>query len=315
MGAVRLVLLIAFAPMSCVPGAADAPPASRPEARAVAFLAREVPEWPVRNKCYSCHNNGDAARALYAARRVAVPFETRSLESTNRWLVRPQDWKDNDPKEEFGDQRLASLQFAHALVAAVETGAVARDETFVRAAEKVREHQDPDGSWNVDASGLAGSPITYGRTLATVVARNVLAAASPNRFAEAVRRAEAWLGTQRPRSVLDAAAILIGPATREQKVECLEVLRKGQSREGGWGPYVTAAPEVFDTSVALLALTGVREEAGILEMKARGRGFLVRAQQPDGSWPETTRPPGAESYAQRISTTGWATLALLAITP
>ena len=47
-------------------------------------------------------------------------------------------------------------------------------------------------------------------------------------------------------------------------------------------------------------------------MIARGRAFLIARQQADGSWPETTRPSGAESYAQRISTTGWATLALLA---
>ena len=47
-------------------------------------------------------------------------------------------------------------------------------------------------------------------------------------------------------------------------------------------------------------------------MIARGRGFLIAGQQEDGSWPETTRPAGGSSYAQRISTAGWATLALLA---
>ncbi|MEX0713581.1 MAG: hypothetical protein WD278_14585 [Pirellulales bacterium] len=35
-------------------------------------------------------------------------------------------------------------------------------------------------------------------------------------------------------------------------------------------------------------------------------------QLEDGSWPETTRPAGGQSYAQRISTTAWATIALLA---
>jgi hypothetical protein len=34
-------------------------------------------------------------------------------------------------------------------------------------------------------------------------------------------------------------------------------------------------------------------------------------QMSDGSWPETTRPSNQESYAQRISTTGWALLALM----
>ncbi|MFO1532763.1 MAG: ArsA-related P-loop ATPase, partial [Thermoplasmatota archaeon] len=33
-------------------------------------LAREVPRWSAENHCYSCHHNGDAARALYAAARA-----------------------------------------------------------------------------------------------------------------------------------------------------------------------------------------------------------------------------------------------------
>ena len=44
---------------------------------------------------------------------------------------------------------------------------------------------------------------------------------------------------------------------------------------------------------------------------ARGRSFLLAQQQPGGGWPETTRPPGAQSYAQHISTSAWATLALI----
>ena len=34
-----------------------------PEAKALTFLAREVPAWKQHNGCFSCHNNGDAARA------------------------------------------------------------------------------------------------------------------------------------------------------------------------------------------------------------------------------------------------------------
>jgi hypothetical protein len=44
---------------------------------------------------------------------------------------------------------------------------------------------------------------------------------------------------------------------------------------------------------------------------ASGRSFLLSLQVADGSWPETTRPSNQESYAQRISTTGWALLALI----
>jgi len=68
---------------------------------------------------------------------------------------------------------------------------------------------------------------------------------------------------------------------------------------------------VFDTAIVLLALAA-EKPAGMTGRILQGRDFLATQQQKDGGWPATTRPPGGESYAQRLSTTGWATLALLA---
>jgi hypothetical protein len=66
---------------------------------------------------------------------------------------------------------------------------------------------------------------------------------------------------------------------------------------------------VFDTALVVQALSQARE---MPEAARRGRVYLLERQQDDGSWVETTRPSGGESYAQRISTTAWALLALLA---
>ena len=106
----------------------------------------------------------------------------------------------------------------------------------------------------------------------------------------------------------------VAPA-RAQRRRCLELIRKGQSKEGGWGPFVKAPPEPFDTALVLLTLASCAGDAEVEAWRTKGRAFLVSQQQEDGSWVETTRPPGAESYAQRLSTTGWATLALLATPP
>src|SRR6185436_8271216 len=46
--------------------------AASPEQRAADYLAREVAAWERDNHCYSCHNNGDGARALFAARRAGL---------------------------------------------------------------------------------------------------------------------------------------------------------------------------------------------------------------------------------------------------
>src|SRR5439155_1384441 len=83
------------------------------------------------------------------------------------------------------------------------------------------------------------------------------------------------------------------PAAGAQRQHCLELIRKGQSRDGGWGPFVSSPPEPFDTAVVLLALASYREQAGWKGRLERGRAFLQAAQQEDGSWPETTRPAGA----------------------
>jgi len=289
-------LLLVLALSSCAsPG---------PEARAVAFLSREVPDWPLKNKCYSCHNNGDAARALFAARRDSIPFNPAALESTTRWLRRPAGWKDNGPQVEYSDKKLATLQFAHALTEADAP------EALREAADQVRDLQEKDGSWAVDADGLPGSPVTYGRTLATVVARRIFLAADPRRYEEAIARAEGWLRARKPVGVLEAGALLLAGCGDEKL--CLDLIRDGQSSDGGWGSFVTSPPENFDTSIVLLGLAAMKSSPEQGERIRRGREFLIRAQLSDGSWPETTRPPGAESYAQRISTTGWATLALLA---
>ena len=92
---------------------------------------------------------------------------------------------------------------------------------------------------------------------------------------------------------------------------CLKLIRAAQTSDGGWGPYADAPPEAFDTAVVLLALTRLRREPGVDDLIRRGRGFLTAQQNPDGSWPATTRPSGGASYDQLMSTTGWATLALL----
>src|SRR5438309_2719281 len=123
------------------------------ESRALAYLAREVPRWSGENKCYSCHNNGDAARALYTAVRLGYSVPPKALDDTTRWLVRPQQWHHNG-ESPFSDKKLAPIQFAAALAEAVAAGC--DKEPLIRAAELVAEHQERDGSWQVDAPGTIG---------------------------------------------------------------------------------------------------------------------------------------------------------------
>jgi hypothetical protein len=288
-----------------------------PEARSVAFLSREVPRWARENRCYSCHNNGDAARALYQAARLGHRVPKDALADTTDWLLRPARWDHNGGDGPFSDKRLARVAFTTALATALATGWVRDRSVLERAADRLVLDQATDGSWPIEAEEGASSPATYGRPLATFLARESLFAAHASRFRAAIERADHWLLGQEISIVTDASVALLAcsalssRATSERRQRSIELLRRAQSEDGGWGPQAAAPPEPFDTALALLALAKCADSPAVRAMVTRGRGFLIAQQQKDGSWIETTRPPGSVSYAQRISTTGWATLALL----
>jgi hypothetical protein len=272
--------------------------AESPEQKAVRYLAGEVPRWSRENGCFSCHNNGDAARALFAARKLGMDVPPAALADTTAWLLRPARWDENKGNPVFSDKKLARMQFAAALA---DSGADRR--ALVGAAESLVPFQEKDGSWIVDASTPAGSPVTWGTALATYLTRRTLehAGVAP----QAVAKSTAWLARLQPSNVPEAAVKLMAfPAD----AGALDRLLAAQSSDGGWGPRRGAPPEPFDTALAMLALHEAKLAPDAL---ARGRAFLIATQQLDGGWPATTRPPGGQSYAQHISTTGWATLALL----
>ena len=312
------VLDVTAHPSQSVPPGTQA--SNSPEGRAVRYLTVEVPRWRREHPCYSCHSNGDAARALIAAasRSHAVGA---ALDDTLGWLKRPEQWDTNAQGGGIDDKPLARIQFAAALRSAVETGRA--DPSALRtAAEIVAKDQNGDGSWRLDSSQSVASPATYGTVLATWAALRTLRVSGVQTLTPSAQRAEAWLRAYDPKNIPDAAGVVLALADatdgagRASLTRALDVLLRGQGPDGGWGLYLTSASEPFDTAVAVLAVAAVREREpsnerlrGALD---RAREFLIRRQLSDGSWPETTRPAGQESYAQRISTSGWATLALFA---
>lgn len=267
-------------------------------AAAVSYLSQEVPAWKANNGCYSCHNNGDAFRALLAARRAGYRVPERALADTVRWLTQPAAWDKQQADAAYRDKNLARIQFSLAL-------ADVNDRAALRlAADSLVKLQSADGSWPLEQDAAAGSPATYGTPLSTYAALRVLRVASSARTKEAIQRAEAWLRRLRPVATVDVAAVVMGVGA----VDGVQALLKSQTRNGGWGPYPNSPVEAFDTAIAMLALA---DHAAAKKAVERGAEWLGRAQLASGGWPATTRPSGGVSYAQHVSTTGWAVLALI----
>jgi hypothetical protein len=174
--------------------------------------------------------------------------------------------------------------------------------------------QRPDGSWVIEGGGNEGSPCTYGSALATALACRALRKLAPGAGDEAIARAEQWLAANPGRCVLDDAAVLLGLGRGfdQLRQSARTHLLASQSTDGGWGLDPSSITEPFDTAIAILAPASQPPDVRAAQALQRGREYLIRTQQPDGGWIETTRPPGAVSYAQRMSTAAWSLQALLA---
>jgi hypothetical protein len=151
----------------------------------------------------------------------------------------------------------------------------------------ILRNESDSGVWRISTGDLPGSPITWGTPLATALAYQQ--SKDP--------RALAFLDSLQPTHTVDLAAqtMILGKT---------EKLLARQNPDGSWGPRPKSPGEVFDTAISILALAGKTD-------LSKAKQYLEREQLSTGAWPETTRPSGGTSYAHHISTTAWATLALL----
>lgn len=304
--------------------------AAGPEERAVEYLAREGSAWHAKWGCYSCHNNGDAVRALVSASRRQVPGADALARALN--VQAPSDWKPLAAGDLDG-KALSRIAFANALVDAVAVGA-AQQPALLAVTALLPADQKEDGSFRVDpAEGpglgaplIPGSPASLGTALATVSARRALVAANVAAYQPAITRADEWLRRAPTGAILDAAAVVLGldkstdAVAKAQRERALATLKSGRRADGGWGADISATTsQPFHTALALLALKAIDgtgqasySTSDINDAIASGRAYLAVQQNPDGSWKESVRPgKPAASYAQRVSTTAWAAQALI----
>lgn len=297
--------------------------------RGLRYLESQIPLWHEEHGCASCHHDGDATRALlevHALHDSELAIGEEVLAAMLERLREPEHESQSAESSPYEDPVLADLQFSAALATACATGAIEERAPLVRAAVRLGEHVAEDGRYLVVPERVTGAPVTWGNTLATVMTERVLRLADTPDLRPLADRCRHALLAARPERSLDAAALLLrfaDPAADEAEegaecvAHCTQLLAASAASSGGFGPFVRSPAEVFDTAVVLLALEAVRrsgaQDEKSLALAARiepAIDWMIRQQEPDGSFVETTRPSGGVSLAQRVSTTAWALTAL-----
>jgi squalene cyclase len=196
-------------------------------------------------------------------------------------------------------------------------------------AEEIVRKQQPDGSWEFFAT-LRRPPINESQT--TDAAWIIMALqgqtgpATPQSQRAALNKAIAWLAAaKRPDNQQDKALRVLladrAGTPRAQMQTTLDELLALQRTDGGWSQNSEMGSDAYATGQTLYALALAGFTANRPDIK-RAIDFLVATQEPEGSWPMTSRstPDGKPGGAKLLTpitcaASSWATLGLARLAP
>lgn len=265
--------------------------------RGVEFLIKDAQAWKAERKCASCHHAALVVWALDEAKSQGRTVDEPFLAEYRKWMTESGDGRTSLPRPEGRPKAFNSkaLSFSLGMAAgskvddSVKAGLAAMIET-------VKSDQAEDGSWvawpetRPPIFGPSDDSLTAFGTLAMQVAvENGDEAAKAHRD-----RGLEWLAKtptdDDPQSVAMRAIVFQRTGRPADQISPLaERIKSRQNSDGGWSQTADMASDAWATGQALYALSaaGLKSDNAAV---ARGREFLVRTQNEDGSWKMTSRP-------------------------
>jgi ankyrin repeat protein len=302
--------------------------------KSIPLLQRGAVTWLERARCGACHHVPMMRRVVALARERGFTIDEAmaAARGQGRGLGRGGRGRrgaglSDDPQaldNEPDPPPAFDLAWVNHLLA--EAG-VARDATRENAALTIANRQLDDGRWN---PGPPRVPISGSFFVVTAAAARVLQAYGPashgQDIAEHIARAKRWLVANQPKDTHDEVFRMLGlhwtGADARLVRRAADVLKRQQNADGGWTQLPGRNSDAYATGVVLVAL---HQAAGLPvsdPVYRRGVDYLLRNQEPDGSWLIHKRAVPQNPYFesgfphgkfQFISYAGscWATMALI----
>ncbi len=302
--------------------------------QALTFLVQDTAKWRKERGCATCHHGTMTLWSLGEARDQGYTVDAEVYADTLKWtkdLFLPRFSKPRDTRPGWD---LVSVPAIYLGIMSQNLPVLSRAE-INQIAIHLASHQEEDGAWSLPPPKNGAPPTWESRETLAILALlgwetrqpadpQAAAAASQSR-----EKALAWLRSTPPTETTQATTLRLllelrtsGKSPDQLQPEIGRLLKR-QNADGGWNQTPEQSSDGYATGQALYVLS----EAGLKPDRPeirRAIAFLVATQQPDGSWPMTSRNhPGVESTRKPIRNpipityfgSAWATLGLVRFVP
>jgi ankyrin repeat protein len=296
-------------------------------AKALKLIQNSQVVWAKKETCVSCHHLLLPEIPFKLARERGVPLDEKIARETTASTFA--DLKDIDRAVQYPDY--IDVLFDGWMLVAANVAGVRPSLATTAYAEFIASQQLADGSWfTIDVRPPQGFSRFTTTAVCAQTLRNYLPEPLRAERENRIRRAREWLVKSHPKNTEDRAFQLFGllwtDADENARNNFARQLLAQQQADGGWPQLPGLASDAYSTGQVLVAL---HEAAGLATSDPayeRGLRFLLKSQQPDGSWhvssrlhpPAPVSPPYFETgfpyqHDQFISAMGtsWAAAALL----
>lgn len=310
-----------FVGTACLSAAEPVDPTASTK-KGITYLEKEGVAWIQERQCAACHHAPLMLWALQEARGRGYTIDEKAVTQVADFTVTADNLaktlpNPNDKRPETQKLSLAAVYLALGL----ETRPTAdkkAGEVLQRLTSHIVEKQEKDGSWS-PVNGRA--PLLDSRAITTMLVVLALQPQSKDNVAAAGKWLDAQKATDQHQEIVLRLLLQLRLGRPEPERQGLvKALLARQNADGGWSQTPDMASDAYATGQTLyvLSLAGIKPDDKALE---RGRHFLAKTQNANGSWTMVSRPmkPGEKGAKNLVpisyAGSAWAVIGLARSTP